>query len=45
MPSSGVSEDSDSILIHKINKSLKKEKIGAGEMAGWLRALTTFQRS
>jgi hypothetical protein len=26
MPSSGVPEDSDSILIHKINKSLKKGK-------------------
>jgi hypothetical protein len=26
MPSSGVSEDSNSVLIHKINKSLKKEE-------------------
>jgi hypothetical protein len=26
MPSSGVSEDSESVLIHKINKSSKKKK-------------------
>jgi hypothetical protein len=26
MPSSGVSEDSDSVLIHKINTFLKKKK-------------------
>jgi hypothetical protein len=27
MPSSGVSEDRYSVLIHKINKSLKKKKL------------------
>jgi hypothetical protein len=43
MPSSGVSEDSDSVLTYlkQINK-LKKKKVGAGEMAQWLRAQTAL---
>jgi len=41
MPSSGVSEDSYSVLIYNKIKPLKKKiKIGAGEMAQRLRALT-----
>jgi hypothetical protein len=43
MPSSGVSEDSYSVLHITINKSLKKNRFArAKEMAQWLRALTAL---